>query len=274
MTNFSGWDFRKEQKLLPDLVASSVDLVAPVKGLFAAPAAVDLTGVLPIEYQGGVPSCQGHDLSTCLEVCGYHQTGEMRQLSRAYAYYGTQSIDGLLGQRGPGSTISGVVKLATKYGICPEEAWPYREVYDPNPPGGWDAVQKAAAPFKIRSHTQIRSYDDAKTFLGAKLGAITIGIIWNGYCAAADGYIYDYREVGEEGHAVCVCGYLDEVDADGRKTLVIANSHGRRYGRNGFAFVKPRAFDRMIAGQFTVAFGLSDLTVETAQARFSDRNVF
>jgi hypothetical protein len=70
---------------------------------------VDPRSVMKIENQGSVGSCQGHALSSCVELCYYIATGDLtRQLSRAYAYYETQRIDNISGDRG--STISGGIK--------------------------------------------------------------------------------------------------------------------------------------------------------------------
>ncbi|HSG71070.1 MAG TPA: hypothetical protein VLA12_11680, partial [Planctomycetaceae bacterium] len=60
---------------------------------------------LKIEDQNGFGSCQGHSLSSCAEVAHWLATGgEVIQLSRWFAYVGTQIIDGIWGDQG--STIS------------------------------------------------------------------------------------------------------------------------------------------------------------------------
>lgn len=270
---FYGWDPKSERR--EELAASSVDLITPLRGLFSAPEEVDPRGWLHVENQGQVGSCRGHAGSTVSEICNYYANDSTEQLSRAFFYYATQKIDGLLG-RDQGSTIAGGVELAEKYGTPPESKWQYSGTYSPNPPGGWDAQYGFAAPYKTKTHTQIRSYDDAFTFLGAKAGGLEIGFNWNGYCTPdSSGYIKTYRPGrGGSGHAVAIVGYSKELDADGRNYLWLANSWGIQWGLGGYAKVSNAAFSGMLEDQWTVCNGRSGMAIEQLKQFVLGKNHF
>jgi hypothetical protein len=257
MHEFSGWDPELEDR--DGLRATATDLLTPVRGLFSAPKSIDPRGVLKVEDQGDQGACRGHALSTNLELIHYYASGQMVQLSRAFAYYGTQAIDRISGDRG--STIMGGVKLAKKYGLPPEPEWHYPPNYKPVPPKPWEDLYRAAEPFRIRQHAMINSYDDAYTFLGSGLGGIDLGIIWNSYCSSS-GIISKYQETRGGGHAVCIVGY----DPDG--LLIFANSWRKSWGRSGYGLIYPEAFNAMCRGVYTVAVGLSDMA--TPQPRLID----
>jgi C1A family cysteine protease len=181
----------------------------------------------------------------------------MTQLSRAFGYYGTQKLDNLLG-RDVGSTIHGGAKLATTRGIPEETVWPYRDTYDPRPPGGWDAVYEAAAKNRLKRYMLIRNYQDLFDFLGTRMGGASLGIVWNSYCEASGGHIKTYRETRGGGHAICLIGYLRD-RVDGRNVLLGANSWGPDYGDRGYMYFYPAAIDAMFGGSYTVCVGLTDM---------------
>lgn len=254
-----GYRIDLERRDLLEAGSTGIDFDGLMRG-FAEPEEIDPRSYHKTENQGSVGSCQGHDLSTCVEHCYHVAVGEVKQFSRAYAYYATQVIDGISGDQG--STIEGGVRLAKERGLPPEENWPYNGQYDPRPPGGWQAQYEAAAPWKIRSHTVLRSYADVYRYLASGVGAVTIGTAWglnpqNGVCESFN--------PGGGGHATPFLGYSKRKDSQGRKYLWKLNSWGNGWGINGWAEIAPRAVDQMFGHQFTVMIGVSDLTTPGAR---------
>lgn len=211
-----------------------------------------------IENQGSMGSCQGHALSSVCEMAYHIATGQATQFSPLFAYLATQKIDGLLGQD-RGSTISGGRDCAERYGACPLHVMPY-----PNPVRYTSEIPQAAfeaaKPFRIRSHSMCRSYDDVFSYLSSGLGGVEIGIGWgNGLQVNQQGCVEQYHG-GAGGHAVCFLGYGRRVDSQGRKYLWLANSWSESWGRNGWAEVSPAAVDQMARNPGTVMIGLSDMS--------------
>lgn len=186
---------------------------------------------LKIEHQGSMGSCQGHSLSSCVEVSYYYETGETVQLSRMYAYIKSQFLDGITSDRG--STISAGGKVATRYGVPPEEVWPYTGRYSRKIPMG---ANEKAAPYKVAQAVRLDSYDDVMTFLRAGLGAINIGVRW-----------------GRGGHAVCI---TEEYGDGGVK---VANSWGENWGDSGWLKWTESELKTKMRESYTRAVGITDM---------------
>jgi hypothetical protein len=266
------WNSELEDREL--LLNTATDLITPVRGLVRSPQLLsigDISAILAEENQGRIGSCQGHALSTAVEVCYFIASGEYKQFSRAYGYYAAQRQDNLLG-RDRGSTISGGVTVAKQRGVPLDPVWPYDGTYNPHPPGGWEAVYEAASQYKIKTHTMIRGYDDAYEFLASALGAISLGIAWTSSCEPTrDGLITKYSGGNGGGHAICLPFLSTRKDVQGRPWVWLANSWGTGWGNGGYAEVSPAAFNSMCNDGNTVAIGISDLTnAEPRQFSFAD----
>lgn len=224
-------------------------------------------GWLKVEDQANQGSCQGQSLSECGEFCFTVATGLVTQLSRQYAYIGSQIEDRINGDSG--STLSGGTRLAKK-GICTEQVGPYSSRY---PGHGYitDAMRKDAENYKLNSHIDITSADHARQFLGSGIGIIQIGIKWWDYLQnPPNGIITKFAPParGFGGHAVVIAGYVPETDT-GEKSpegyyFLLKNSHSQRYARKGYAYVLPSAINSMIRDkQFSVFYGRSDMQTPT-----------
>lgn len=229
------------------------------------PKRVDFRDVLEIENQANMGSCQGHALSTCAEGCYYIATkGQKQRLSRLFAYLGSQKLDGIVGDNG--STLHGGAKLSTEFGICLESVLPY-----PNPvryPGGGHRsipadAWEAAKAFRIRTTKFITEEQETKQWLGSGAGLVEIGIAWgNAMTPDNRGAIMSFR-AGGGGHAISLTGYLPceeaGVDTPEGYVYILDNSWGKQWGKQGRAFVAPRAVRQMLEHRFTTFVGLSDM---------------
>jgi len=178
-----------------------------------------------------VHNCQGHALSTVCEIAYYNASkGDITQLSRWFAYVGTQKIDGIRGDQG--STISGGASLAKQYGICPEELYPYPTRYT------YTITQDqydAAKPYRLKTARRMETVDDVRNWLDGGMGGINIGVRWGG-----------------GGHAVAI------VETEG-SSFKVANSWGTSWGDNGYFTWTEREMSQKLRDNYTVAIGLTDM---------------
>lgn len=217
---------------------------------------VDPRAVMKIENQGSVGSCQGHALSSCVELCYYIATGDLtRQLSRAFGYYETQRIDGINGDRG--STISGGIKLATTLGIPREELWKYSGRYENRRPSNWNEIVEDAKLHQVGQSYRMESYDGVRTFLGSGQGGISIGISWGGEVDRP--VVNSFSGAGGGGHAIALLGLSERFDQSGRPYVWMLNSWGANWGNKGWSEWAPTAVEQMLRHRYTACFGLSDL---------------
>lgn len=221
-----------------------------------APAEMDPRDWHRIEMQGSMGSCQGHALSSVVEMAFHIATGEVTQLSPLFAYYQTQAIDGLQGSD-RGSTIDGGRRCAQEYGICPLEVMPYPDpvVYRWHVP---EAAKKAGLDYRIARHCMCRSYDDVYRFLASGQGGVEIGIAWSQAMEPVNGVVERWYP-GGGGHAVSFLGYSRRLDSRGRNYLWLANSWSIRWGNQGWAEVAPGVVDQMCGNSNTVMIGISDM---------------
>jgi len=250
--------YRIDLERRPELRAGAVEFRDRVDGKYVIPAEIDPRPWHRIENQGPIGSCQGHALSSVCEFAYHLATGEVIQFSPLFSYYATQQLDGLLG-RDVGSTISGGMQCAKQFGACPLDVMPY-----PQPVRYTGVIPEtaftAAEPFRIRSHSVCRNYEDVFSFLSSGQGGVEIGISWGAAMTPnGEGVIESFRPVGG-GHAVCFLGYSAREDAHGRKYLWLANSWSADWGDRGWAEVAPQAVEQMSRHPHTVMIGLSDLS--------------
>lgn len=216
-----------------------------------APASVDPRPWMQVENQGNMGSCQGHALTSCVELAYHFESGKIIQLSRMFAYVMSQRKDGIRGDSG--STISGGAKCATQDGICLETTYPYPGRYTTNIP---QAAIDEAKEYKIRSVSRVKTYDDVFEFLASGAGGINIGIMWT----VGDVHVVEtYRPGRTGGHALCLGGYTERKDSQGRNYIIMFNSWGRGWGNNGSCEVSPNAIQQMLSAQWTDAVALSDM---------------
>jgi hypothetical protein len=196
------------------------------------------------ENQGRLGSCQGNDLSSCVERVEFVAEKPAVQLSRIFAYLATQKLDGLLGSD-RGSTISGGAKLAKNSGVCPEALTGYPGSY----PGSSARSQiLSAANYEAAGAHKVTSLwnapedpDEARNWIGGG-GAISLGIVWPGI--PSDRIIKKFSG-GSGGHAVAILGYDPTY-------LVAVNSWG-----DGPFKITNDAWRSMMRHSYTAAIGLA-----------------
>lgn len=217
---------------------------------------LDAKQILKVEAQMRIGSCAGHSLSSILEwIYAIITGGEIVQLSRAMAYFETQVLDGIRGDRG--STISGGVKLAKK-GICRESLWAYPDSYDNRRPVNYDEVLKDAENYKISTEIRMSSYDGVRTFLGAGLGGIHSGWNWNETMEKSVVEVFRPRQ-NDGGHSEAVICLSTRVDSQGKPYVWVLGSWGTGFANKGWQEFSPTAVEQMLRHPNTAMVGLSDM---------------
>jgi hypothetical protein len=249
-----GWRFDCEDEAYLSLLPNESPVLA-MQGTYSE-FAFDPREVMKTENQGPVGSCHGQTLSSVTELCTYIATGETTlQLSRSYAYYETQRIDGITGDRG--STISGGIKLATTRGIPRESLWTYSGRYEPRRPNNWAEIEADAKNYRVGQSYRMTTYDGIRTFLGSGQGGISIGISWGGEMDRA--VVNSFSGAGGGGHAIALLSLSERKDSSGRPFIWMQNSWGTGWGNKGWAEWAPQAVEQMMRHRNTACFGLSDM---------------
>lgn len=243
---------------------------------FDAPEEIDPRGKVRHDKQGNMGSCQGHSLANVCEYLRLIAEGEEaysneKQFSRLFAYLESQRVDGLLG-RDAGSTISGGTRVAETVGLCSEHLLPYRTPYPRNARNlVTESMRMAAEPFRVRSHSVLRSYEQCFAYLASGVGGINLGTAWNNSFYARDG-VLERVQIGRRdgGHATALLGYSPRTDSSGRKYLWRLNSH-----QDDWTEIAPAVMDQLFGHGWTAAVGMSDLSVPTPRAiDFAKQSVF
>jgi hypothetical protein len=246
-----GW--RQDLERREELHGTATPFVCP--RTYSAPDEI-LHPWLTIHNQGNMGSCSGHAISTCCEVLAYIQSGgTVIQYSRMFGYLAGQTFDNLLGSDN-GATITGSVRGAVEMGSCLEDLFPYPQSYTRNIPS---AAKEAAKSRLVKSHSVLKSYDDCYKWLATGTGDIEIGISWTAsFADNKDGVIEQQSGQVYGGHALAVVGYTKRVDNQGRKYLLMINSHGEGWGKMGRAEVAPALFDKWGKDRQSELIGVRD----------------
>ncbi|MFY7700487.1 MAG: C1 family peptidase [Burkholderiaceae bacterium] len=223
-------------------------------------SALGSQGFLQVEDQGQQGSCQGQSLSCCGEFAHAFATGEVIQISRQYAYIASQMENNIRADNG--STLEGGTR-AFKKGFPLESVAPYAGNRYP----GWGYITQAMrdkAIYKLMSHTEMKSAEHVKQFIGSGVGIVQLGITWgNEMSPDGQGCIRSFSGRGGGGHAIVFAGYVPDSDVGVKSSagwwLLLKNSWSKRWGKSGYAYVDPKACDQMLRHQWTSMYGRSDM---------------
>lgn len=225
------WDYREIFARLDQIVSSENDP----------------SSWLRIENQGRVGSCQGNALTTGAEMVHYFETGKVVQLSRLFAYIGSQMQSG--GARGDnGSSMISGIRLLQKIGVPSELLVPYTDNYQTmvrryQQVARKPTVVESARSHIVETHTVCESFQQAMAWTATKSGSVHLGMNWpinlNSY-----GVCTRYRgNAGRGGHAIEGV-YPARINSEW--VLKIANSHGSNYAKRGYFFMNEQSFSEVL----------------------------
>lgn len=209
-----------------------------------------------INDQGRIGSCAAQALTDTAEYCHVIQHGEPIQLSRGFAYLETQKHDGLLG-RDAGSTLDGGTKVL-KEGLPLESEFPYVDDYRALYNKYRSVSGRIGRAYQLKGEIPMPTSEDAYRFLSSWQGIIQIGIMWTIPDAGYEITSYQYSSRAG-GHSVGIVGYVKMPSWPLGIGLKLKNSWSKRWGRNGYKLLHPKAYDQMFRHQWNVAVGRSDM---------------
>lgn len=217
------------------------------------PAEIDPRGWTKTDDQKSMGSCQGNSLANCCEHIHAIETGEVLQLSRAFAYLASQEFDNINGDSG--STLSGGTRAIAR-GIPTEAVFPYTDNYSDvrrrYSSQKQSILSNADSLYRLDGAVPLTSEEDCYRFLSSRSGIIQIGIMWG----LANQWEHTSYRAGGGGHAVNIAGYL-RVDSWGGYGYLLHNSWGDDWGRDGWALIHPNAVKQMLAHRWNVFVGRS-----------------
>lgn len=184
--------------------------------------------------QGPVGSCFANAVVNAIQISITFAIAngaefEEVQLSRRAVWYFGRLLDGSIGSRGDGGSITNAVRSVHEYGIPHEADWPYK------PSHGWleqkppDSVIRSAKEITIKGMVDLNFHDADAIKRSIKSGLPpVIGIYWTyGWDTnfTNEGLIIDGGG-GTFGHALVIVGWATW---NGRLWWHILNSHGPLY---------------------------------------------
>lgn len=242
--------------------AATYSLDLPEVDIAALPDSARIAEWMNVEDQGQQGACAGHARTSAEELAIYRQTqGEIRQLSRQFAYITAQKIDGIRGDTG--STIEGNAKASQTVGTCLESFAPYTgSYYTQFKP---EAYENAKGQ-QLQTWQRLENYDQCLRWNVHGVGGIAIGIGWNGNCTPdSRGCIEQYRS-GGGGHSLAILDWNKKfLDSAGRPYLWLFNSWSKRWGKDGCAYIHPRVIDYWCKNETVI--GYSDMKLADIKPR-------
>ena len=184
--------------------------------------------------QGQVGSCfanaaaQSFQIHTMADVADGAQWDTV-ELSRRLVWYQGRKLDGLLGSRQDGGSVTNALAAMADapsgVGCCKEETWPYKDEHrwlEAAPP------KPVFAEAGVNRLAQIASAEIGDDWKKAIVNGhpITIGIWWPFGWDTEGGTFFDTIGPGGYGHALCVIGWMTKGSA---LYWQIENSHGPIY---------------------------------------------
>ncbi len=246
-----GWAAHREDRRLLEYTATPLRLRAE-----HLPRALDLRSYFPPLGQGRLNSGCGHALAVCLEILHWIRTrGERVHLSPMFAYLAAQKACGLLGDDA-GATLCGAIKAAKAFGVCPQSAFRETCRYRTEIPA---PAYARAAPYRVVSHTVLKSYDELHAWLALGLGPVLLGVPWTESLQTCRGRIDAISGATFGGQVLVAAGYVAATDRAQTPDLLLRNSHGAQWGDNGYALAAPEVIDGWARSSDALCIGVSDL---------------
>jgi len=199
---------------------------------------VRLLEYTPISVQGNLPFCVANAGCDAIETVLGHNDYQVVQLSRNFSHYNARLEDGTADQL-VGTYIRSFFKGVEKFGVCPEDTWPYEERTALLHPSV-EAYQQADCNLDVRAYRiedGISSDSiEHKTLVALHSGlpmiiGIDVGQAFLEYGSSQE-FTFDPPEVSRGRHAVVVTGYDPK-----RQRALLRNSWGRLWGFGGYCWI-------------------------------------
>lgn len=185
--------------------------------------------VREIENQENIGSCVGHSGVSALELM-VSKKGKNVNLSRLFAYYNVRLIDNRVGE--DGAYIRSIMKSINKWGLPPEEVYPYLTLNE--------NVAPPQTVYEIAKRFRVTKYERVPLVKKNIAGAIDAGFpivfsmdLYNDFfsmCSSLDSTFYKGTGASAGGHAMVIVGY-------NKTGVVVENSWGKFWGCTGMCSI-------------------------------------
>jgi hypothetical protein len=241
--------------------------------------------------QGAVGSCFANAATQAFQIhtkadIATGASWESVELSRRIVWYQGRKLDGLLGSRSDGGSVTNALAALADpphgVGCCKEATWPYQ------PDHRWLEQTPPANVFSEAGQNRLKQVADVQ--IGADWQKaivnghpVALGIWWPYGWDTQGATFMDSIGRGEYGHALCVIGWLDRA---GVLYWQIENSHGPIYKPlpadlaatvPGYVPARPDAtFDFWVRDDLlrkVVGYGQSEAVAAAGMSGFQNRNL-
>ena len=198
---------------------------------------------IPARNQGSFSCCVGGGLSGCFEHRNLVEVGEFQRWSMWMAYISAQRASNMLG-RDSGASLAGALKAANAVGVCLDSLCPM--------PSGYTTKIPQAAFDDAGQHKHLDSSSwDCREWAAAidhatNKDPILIGTVWTSEHSKINATNWiEHPKTFTSGtrrgyHCRYVCGWTT---INGELALLIRNTHGTKYGRNGVSVLPQESFE-------------------------------
>ncbi len=212
---------------------------------FLPPSADLRSHVSGVGNQGMLGSCTGWAIADGLREHLLVKSGAMEQMSALYVYQHELMMEKTFG-RDAGAFIRDGMKVIAKIGCAREIDWPYDITKFGVMPS--EAAEAHAPQYRINSYHRLYTLQDIKASLAEGYGCVFGFVVRSSFeKIGSDGKMpmprFFEKVVG--GHAVFVCGYVDDPKWPGGGYLIIKNSWGPEWGDKGY-FYMPYAYVTLV----------------------------
>lgn len=218
----------------PELLANNMFQVGKRLPGAQLPDTVDLRKnpkMPPVYDQGNIGSC------TAQALCAAYQFMDTNgfQGSRLFLYYNERKLDNNIPDD-TGATLASGIKCLTKYGLCPEESWPYNESqFASEPP--ISCYQSALAEVCLKAKHISNDRNTMRNVLNSGLPfvvGIQVYASFESNAVAATGVVGmpKPKDTYLGGHAVLVVGYNHL-----KQQWIVRNSWGDAWGDKGYFYL-------------------------------------
>lgn len=185
----------------------------------------------PVYDQGNIGSCTAQALCAAYQ---FMDTNGFRG-SRLFLYYNERKLDNNIPDDTGATLVSGI-KCLSKYGLCPEESWPYDESKFANEPP-ISCYQSALAEVCLKARAIPNNRNTMRNVLNSGLPFV-VGIqVYSSFesnAVTASGVVRmpKPKDTYLGGHAVLVVGYNHI-----KQQWIVRNSWGDGWGDKGYFYL-------------------------------------